>query len=60
MLKPEEIYDPLDASTFGTGEISVAKEVLDKGAKKIIIGIGGSATVDGGTGILKALGMRFL
>ena len=33
---------------------------LDKGAKKIIIGIGGSATVDGGTGILEALGIRFL
>jgi len=57
LLKPEE-YDPLHTSTFGTGEMII--EALDKGAKKIILGIGGSATVDGGTGILKALGMRFL
>jgi len=57
LLKPEE-YDPLETSTFGTGEMIV--DALDKGAKKIILGIGGSATVDGATGILKALGMRFL
>jgi len=57
LLKPEE-YNPLHTSTFGTGEMII--EALDKGAKKIILGIGGSATVDGGTGILKALGMRFL
>lgn len=50
--------DPLRASSAGTGElIGLA---LDKGIKKIIIGMGGSATVDGGTGILKALGVRFL
>jgi len=57
LLKPQE-YDPLHASTFGTGEMII--DALDKGAKKIILGIGGSATVDGGTGILKALGVRFL
>ena len=57
LLEPSE-YDPLHASTFGTGELIM--HALDKGAKKIIIGIGGSATVDGGTGILEALGIRFL
>lgn len=46
------------ASSFGTGEL--IKAALDRGVKKIIIGMGGSATVDGGTGILKALGIRFL
>lgn len=56
LLKPEE-YDPLETTTSGTGEMIL--HALDKGAKKIILGIGGSATVDGGTGILKALGMRF-
>jgi glycerate 2-kinase len=56
LLKSEE-YDPLHASTFGTGEMIV--EALDKGAKRIILGIGGSATIDGGTGILRALGIRF-
>jgi glycerate kinase len=50
-------YDPLHASTFGAGEL--IKHALDKGARKIIIGIGGSATVDGGTGILEALGILF-
>ena len=50
--------NPLRASSFGTGE--QIKLALDKGAVKIIIGMGGSATVDGGVGILKALGIRFL
>jgi len=57
LLDPSE-YDPLHASTFGTGELIM--HALDKGAKKIIIGIGGSATVDGATGILEALSIRFL
>jgi glycerate kinase len=56
LLKAEE-YDPIETSTFGTGEMIL--HALDKGAKKLVLGIGGSATVDGGTGILKALGMRF-
>ena len=57
LLKPAEL-NPLIATSFGTGEqIEVA---LDKGAKKIIIALGGSATVDGGCGILKALGAKFL
>jgi glycerate 2-kinase len=53
-----EKLDPLSATSFGTGEL--VKAALDKGAVKIIIGMGGSATVDGGSGILKALGIRFL
>jgi glycerate 2-kinase len=51
-------YDPLHANTFGTGEL--IQRALDEGIGKIIIGIGGSATVDGGSGILRALGVRFL
>lgn len=57
-LLQQKEYDPLHASTVGTGEM--IKHALDKGVSKIIIGIGGSATVDGGTGILEALGIRFL
>lgn len=56
-LTPGE-YDPLSANTFGTG--SMIKAALDKGARKILMGIGGSATVDGATGILSAMGMRFI
>ncbi len=51
-------YNPLRASTFGTGEL--IKQALDKKTKKIIIAIGGSATVDGAIGILAALGAIFL
>ena len=57
-LLPSDALHPLLASSFGTGEL--IKAALDKGATKIIIGMGGSATVDGGTGILAALGARFL
>lgn len=57
LLKKNEL-DPLRANTLGTGEL--IKAALDKGAKMIIMGVGGSATVDGGTGILKALGVVFL
>jgi len=57
LLRSAEL-NPLQAASFGTGEqIRIA---LDKGAAKIIIGMGGSATVDGGVGILQALGIRFL
>lgn len=56
LLQPEE-YDPLHATTFGTGEL--IKAALDKAVKRIIICIGGSATVDAGTGILQALGAKF-
>ena len=57
LLQPQEL-DPLHATTYGTGEL--IKHALDKGVSKIIMCIGGSATVDGGTGILQALGIRFL
>ena len=57
LLQPGE-YDPLHATTYGTGEL--IKFALDKGVKKIIMGIGGSATVDAGTGIMQALGIKFL
>jgi len=57
LLNREE-YDPLHASSFGTGQLIV--DALQKKARNIIIAIGGSATVDAGTGILQALGIRFL
>lgn len=56
LLKEHELK-PLQASSFGTGEL--IKQALDKNVNKIIICIGGSATVDGGAGILAALGFRF-
>lgn len=57
LLKQNE-RNPLIASTYGTGQL--IKDALDRGCKKFIIGIGGSATNDGGTGMLKALGIKFL
>jgi glycerate kinase len=57
LLEPSEL-NPMQANTVGTGEL--IKAALDKGANKIIIGMGGSATVDGGIGILSALGVSFL
>ena len=57
LLNPGEL-NPLLASSFGTGE--QMKFALQNGVKNIIIGMGGSATVDGGCGILTALGVRFL
>ncbi len=50
--------DPLHTSSFGTGEL--IKNALDKGVNRIIMCIGGSATVDGAVGLLQALGFRFL
>ncbi len=50
--------DPMRATTFGTGEMIGA--ALEGGAREIILGIGGSATVDGGTGMAQALGYRLL
>ena len=50
--------DVLHASSFGTGEL--IRLALNQGACKIILGIGGSATVDGGSGALQALGVDFL
>ncbi len=48
---------PLDASSYGIGQI--IKHALDRGIRRFIIGLGGSATNDGGTGLAQALGMRF-
>ena len=50
--------NPLKATTFGTGEL--IKDALEKGCREFIIGIGGSATNDAGTGMLSALGYIFL
>jgi glycerate kinase len=57
-LLSQEERNPLQTSTFGTGELIM--DALKKGAGKIIIGIGGSATVDGGSGMACALGAKFL
>ena len=48
--------DPMRATTYGTGEL--IKDALQSGFKKLIICLGGSATNDGGTGVLQALGMK--
>lgn len=57
LLKPSEL-DPLKTSTRGTGEIIA--DALERGCRRFLIGIGGSATNDAGTGMLEALGYRFL
>jgi glycerate kinase len=57
LLKQHEL-NPLIASSYGTGEM--IKKALDLAVKTILIAMGGSATIDGGTGILRALGVRFL
>ena len=57
LLKQEEL-NPMLTSTLGTGLI--IKNAIEKGANKIILGLGGSATNDGGTGILSALGFQFV
>ena len=57
-LVPQEKRNPLWLTTRGTGELILA--ALDEGVKKIIIGLGGSATNDGGAGMAKALGVKLL
>jgi len=57
-LVPRERRDPRVTSTFGTGEL--VKAALDEGLTRLVIGIGGSATNDGGAGLARALGVRFL
>lgn len=57
LLMPDK-RDVLNACTYGTGEL--VKVALDAGAKTIILGIGGSATNDGGAGFARALGVKFL
>jgi glycerate kinase len=56
-LISEAERNPLITTTYGTGEI--IKDALDNGIRKIIIGIGGSATNDGGIGAAQALGIQF-
>ena len=55
---PAGVFAPLTASTYGSGELLSA--ALDAGARTIVFGVGGSATTDGGAGMLTALGARFL
>ncbi|MTD27002.1 glycerate kinase [Erwinia sorbitola] len=57
MLVPAERRNPLHATSYGTGEL--IRHALDQGIRHIILGIGGSATVDGGVGMIQALGGRF-
>ena len=57
-LVPAEQRNPMKTTTYGTGEL--IRDALEKGCTQFIIGIGGSATNDAGTGMLQALGFRFL
>ena len=57
LLKPKE-RNPMKTSTYGTGQL--IKVALKLGVSHILIGIGGSATNDGGTGMARALGVKFL
>ena len=55
---PDEKRNPLYTTTYGVGE--VIKDAIEKGCRRFIVGIGGSATNDGGVGMLQALGYAFL
>lgn len=57
-LVDQKTKNPLITTTYGTGEL--IKECLDQGIRKIILGIGGSATNDGGAGMAAALGIKLL
>ena len=57
-MVPEQLRNPLNTTTYGTGEL--VKAALDAGYTDISIAIGGSATNDGGMGFASALGVRFL
>ena len=57
-LVPRGERDPLRSTTFGTGEL--VADAINRGVEEIIIGLGGSATNDGGVGFAQALGVRFL
>lgn len=57
MLVSPEQRNPMLTTSYGTGQL--IQDALEKGGKKIILGIGGSATVDGGVGMLQALGVVF-
>lgn len=55
---PAGVFAPLTASTYGSGEL--LRAALDADVRTIVFGVGGSATTDGGAGMLSALGARFL
>jgi glycerate kinase len=57
-LVPEEMRNPMKTTTYGTGELM--KDALEKECTRFIVGIGGSATNDAGSGMLQALGFQFL
>src|SRR5438128_2725877 len=57
LLKPEQL-DPLRATTRGVGEL--IWEAVERGARTVVVGLGGTATVDGGTGAARGLGWAFL
>ncbi len=57
-LVPADRLNPMEATTYGTGEL--LRHLLAEGHTHIVMGIGGSATVDGGVGMAQALGYRFL
>jgi glycerate kinase len=57
LLTPRQL-NPMKTTTYGTGEL--VRAAVEYGAKKILLAVGGSATVDGGTGAAAALGWRFL
>ncbi|MDP8974769.1 MAG: glycerate kinase [Actinomycetota bacterium] len=56
-LVSEDRRDPRRATTYGTGEL--IRDAIDRGARRLLVGIGGSATNDGGAGMACALGARF-
>ncbi|NGO67251.1 glycerate kinase [Streptomyces sp. SB3404] len=55
---PPKVFAPLTATTYGVGELLLA--AVDAGARHIVLGVGGSASTDGGAGMLAALGARLL
>lgn len=57
-LLPPEKRDPMETTTYGVGQMIL--DAMEKGCRSFLVGIGGSATNDGGTGMLTALGFRFL
>ena len=57
-LVPEKERNPLLTTTYGVGEM--IRDAIARGCRRFIVGIGGSATNDGGAGMLQALGYDFL
>ncbi|GAB3467770.1 glycerate kinase [Massilia terrae] len=57
-LVPPDARNPLVTTSYGTGEL--IRQALDAGARRFVLGVGGSATNDGGAGMMQALGVRML